>query len=93
MTNETGGLQKEPGSGGNSCRYCLIFSPNPDAALFDVCKEMHLAGKFCAGTIHWQKNGDSWQLKAEEFLILPPGVRRNVLLRKMDEINRGLMPP
>ena len=66
--------------------------PSPDKALLRVCRELYQTGKFCTGSINWQKSGNSWQLNTEDFLILPPAVRRNVLLTKMNEINRGLLP-
>ena len=91
MTNETGDYRR------NRIRRELVpvlfdIFPSPDKALLRVCRELHQTGKFCTDSIHWQKRGISWRLKEEDFLMLPPAVRRNILLKKMNEINRGLLP-
>lgn len=66
--------------------------PQPDKALLQFSKEVYDMGLSALKGVEWEPCKEGWKFSEEHFYSLPFAVRKNFVLRKMNEMNKGILP-
>ena len=68
--------------------------PQPDKALFQLSREISSLAEALKDGSSWEgvKGTEGWRISTDKFYSLPFPVRKTLVLEKMNELNRGLLP-
>ncbi|OQY34638.1 MAG: tRNA lysidine(34) synthetase TilS [Spirochaetaceae bacterium 4572_59] len=66
--------------------------PQPDKALLQFSEEVYDLGVSALQGVEWESCKEGWRFSEERFYTLAFAARKNFVLGKMNEMNKGILP-